>query len=260
VTSITCQRRYRNTDRQPATEVTTVQNAEENRDTNSRHTATADRSRTVAWHIAHQPFGVVAGARQYKHAQITVFEGYAGASASGFAAEVQAEQAIARLDYVEDLYTDWASGGPSGGGAARLVNADFARIQAELGDLPGTVADQPRLRAMLDHLATTLHPGILGDCFYRPETALCAKTANPPANPPGKPLPMLNTCLTCPNARRSQAHLPRLTQARDHARQALDRAAAQPMPPLQHAALTTHLDQLDQLVGQVSHDHQKGPV
>ena len=33
--------------------------------------------RTLAWHIAHQPFGVVAGARQYKHAQVAVFEGYA---------------------------------------------------------------------------------------------------------------------------------------------------------------------------------------
>ena len=56
--------------------------------------------RTLAWHIAHQPFGVVAGARQYKHAQVAVFEGYAGTSASGFAAEVEAEQATARLDYV----------------------------------------------------------------------------------------------------------------------------------------------------------------
>ena len=52
--------------------------------------------RSLAWHIAHQPFGIVAGARQYKHAQVTIFEGYAGTSASGFAAEVEAEQAVAR--------------------------------------------------------------------------------------------------------------------------------------------------------------------
>ncbi|BCL18212.1 hypothetical protein ACPCBX_06040 [Streptomyces tuirus] len=54
--------------------------------------------RTLAWHIAHQPFGVVAGARQYQHAELALFEGYAGTSASGFAAEVAAERAIAQLD------------------------------------------------------------------------------------------------------------------------------------------------------------------
>ncbi|MGW4958832.1 hypothetical protein ACWEPL_16525 [Nonomuraea sp. NPDC004186] len=55
--------------------------------------------RTLAWHIAHQPFGVVAGARQYHHAKLAMFEGYAGTSASGSAAE----EAVAMLDYVEDL-------------------------------------------------------------------------------------------------------------------------------------------------------------
>ncbi|NRQ33909.1 hypothetical protein HII36_18915 [Nonomuraea sp. NN258] len=39
--------------------------------------------RTLAWHIAHQPFGIVAGARQFHHAKTIMFEGYAGTSASG---------------------------------------------------------------------------------------------------------------------------------------------------------------------------------
>lgn len=203
--------------------------------------------RTLAWHIAHQPFGVVAGARQYKHAQVAVFEGYAGTSASGFAAEVEAEQVLARLDYVEELYRDWVRGGSSGGGAAGSINAEFARIQAELPDLPGTVADRARVRTMLDHLATTLHPGVIGDCFYRSETALCAKRAAPT----GRPLPMLDTCLSCPNSRRSSVHLPRLTQAREQAREILTGATTRPTPPLQRAALTGHLDALDQLIGQV---------
>ncbi|MFI9248224.1 hypothetical protein ACIGXF_37995 [Streptomyces sp. NPDC053086] len=59
------------------------------------HTASADTSRTLAWHIAHQPFGLVAGARQYQHAELALFEGYAGTSPSGIAAEVAAERAIA---------------------------------------------------------------------------------------------------------------------------------------------------------------------
>lgn len=218
------------------------------RDDTSRWVFTARQfRRTLAWHIAHQPFGVIAGARQYKHAQVAVFEGYAGTSASGFAAEVEAEQALARLDYVEELYRDWIRGSPSGGGAAGSIDAEFARIRAELPDLPGTVADRARLRTMLDHLATTLHPGVLGDCFYRPETALCAKRSAPT----GRPLPMLDTCLSCPNARRSVVHLPRLTQARQQAHEILKESAARPTPPLQHAALTGHLDTLDRLIRQV---------
>ena len=210
---------------------------------------TAQFRRTLAWHIAHQPFGVVAGARQYKHAQVAIFEGYAGTSASGFAAEVGAEQAVARLDYAEDLYRDWLASGPSGGGANRKINAEFARIHAELADLPGTIADPRRLRTMLSHLGVTLHPGVLGDCFYQPGAALCAKQAKPPA---GKtPLPMLNTCLNCPNARRSTVHLPRLEQARDQARQIIS-DCPRPLPPLQQAALTSHLGQLDQLITQIT--------
>jgi hypothetical protein len=205
--------------------------------------------RTLAWHIAHQPFGIVAGARQYKHAQVAIFEGYAGTSASGFAAEVEAEQAVARLDYAEHLYRDWLAGGPSGGGADRKISAEFARIHAELADLPGTVPDPRRLRTMLSHLAVTLHPGVLGDCFYQPGTALCAKRAAPPAGK--KPLPMLNTCLTCPNARRSSVHLPRLEQARDQAQQIIGDFRGT-LPPLQQAALTSHLSQLDQLISQIT--------
>jgi hypothetical protein len=205
--------------------------------------------RTLAWHIAHQPFGIVAGARQYKHAQVAIFEGYAGTSASGFAAEVEAEQAVARLDYAEHLYRDWLADGPSGGGADHKINAEFARIHAELADLPGAIADSRRLRTMLSHLAVTLHPGVLGDCFYQPATALCAKRAAPPAG--RKPLPMLNTCLTCPNARRSSVHLPRLEQARDQARQILGECRG-PLPPLQQAALASHLGQLGELISQIT--------
>ena len=204
--------------------------------------------RSLAWHIAHQPFGVVAGARQYQHAKVAVFEGYAGTSQSGFAAEVEAEQNIARLDYLEDLYRNWNTGGPAGGGAARRIDAEFSRIRADLADLPGTIASPARLRTMLQHLSITLHPGVLGDCFFQPATAACLKRAAPAGT--GRPLPMLNSCLSCPNARRTPAHQPRLQQARDQARQALEETVGLPLPPLQRAALNDHLGQLDQLICQ----------
>ncbi|MFD8354573.1 hypothetical protein ACFV1X_37315 [Streptomyces coelicoflavus] len=201
--------------------------------------------RTLAWHIAHQPFGVVAGARQYQHAELALFEGYAGTSASGFAAEVATERAIAQLDYVEDLYRDWNDGHRTSGGAAGRVNAEFDRIRRELGDLPGIIASPTRLRTMLQHLTKTLHPGVLNDCFYQPSTALCAKRAQHT----GRPLPLLTMCLTCPNGRRSSVHLPRLTTARAQAQRPLDAPAG--LSRLQTAALTTHIAELDHAIAEL---------
>jgi hypothetical protein len=206
--------------------------------------------RTLAWHIAHQPFGVVAGTKQYQHTKTTIFEGYAGSSASGFAAEVEAEEAIATLDYLEDLYRDFNDGARAGGGASARINDEFARIRRELGDLPGVVSDEPRLRTMLKHLTTTLHPGVLNDCFFNPETAICIKKA---AATTGRPLPQHNSCLRCPNARRSTVHLPRLTAARDQALafHAEHHARDLAMPPLQHQAITTYLAELDHAITEV---------
>jgi hypothetical protein len=205
--------------------------------------------RTLAWHIAHQPFGVIAGARQYHHAKLVMFEGYAGTSASGFAAEVAAEENIATLDYLEDLYRDWDAGARSDGGAAARIDAEFGLIRADLGDLPGIIADPSRLRAMLTHLTKTLHPGVLNDCFFNPATAACARHAGHTR----QPLPMLNTCLRCPNARRSSIHLPRLAAARDQAaelRAACE--AAGPVPAPQHAAITGYISDLTQLIDQIT--------
>lgn len=204
--------------------------------------------RTLAWHIAHQPFGVVAGARQYKHAAITMFEGYAGTSASGFADEVAAEEAVAKLDYVEDLYHDWNEGGHSAGGAAQRIEAEFDRVRSELGDLPGVVASSSRLRTLLHHLTKTLHPGVLNDCFYQAETAVCRKRAKPL----GRPVPMLDMCMRCPNSRRSAVHVPRLERAHDMAESELGESTG--LPRLQQLAITEHLATLTRLIAEIDHE------
>ena len=54
--------------------------------------------RTLAWYIARRPGGSIAGAIAYRHHSVQMFEGYAGTSASGFRAEVEAEEALARGD------------------------------------------------------------------------------------------------------------------------------------------------------------------
>jgi hypothetical protein len=52
--------------------------------------------RTLAWFIARRPGGSIAGAIAYRHMSIQLFECYAGTSDSGFRAEVESEQALAR--------------------------------------------------------------------------------------------------------------------------------------------------------------------
>ncbi len=172
-----------------------------------------------------------------------------GTSSSGFAAEVAAEEAVATLDYLEDLYRDWNDGARSGGGAAGRIDAEFARIRRELGYLPGLVTDEPRLRTMLKHLTKTLHPGVLNDCFFHAATAVCVRRAKPL----GRPTPRHNMCLRCPNARRSLVHLPRLTTARDQAAafHAARRADGAGMPALQEQAIANYVAELDQAIAEI---------
>jgi hypothetical protein len=163
--------------------------------------------RTLAWYIANRPFGTVAGKIQYKHASIAMFEGYAGAIPSGFRREVEQERALGQLDDVVEHYEQAIRHGfaPSGPAAARL-RSEFARIRDELGDFPGHIVDAQRLRAMLSHLGPTLHVGLLADCFFDPDTALCLDRENATAD---RSAPALSHCRPdcCPNACVTRRHL-----------------------------------------------------
>ncbi|MGY3676526.1 hypothetical protein [Streptomyces sp. TE33382] len=162
---------------------------------------------------------------------------------------------MAKLDYVEDLYRDWNDGNGATGGAAQRVHAEFDRIRRELGDLPGIVASTSRLRTMLRHLVKTVHPGVLNDCFYQAPTAVCSKRAQSL----GRPLPLHNMCLSCPNSRRSSVHLPRLILARDQAMSAKDTArdGREQLPPLQLIALNEYGQQLDDLITEITGTDQE---
>ncbi|WP_139177039.1 hypothetical protein [Geodermatophilus siccatus] len=135
---------------------------------------TSQFRRTLAWFISEQPFGFVAGKRQFKHVRATTFQGYAGTSESGFRAEVEAEEAAARLADMEDHYDDMIAGViPSRGGHQRLF-ADLAAIREELGDFPGYApVDERRKRAMLANVAHNYYEGPLNACYYEEANALC---------------------------------------------------------------------------------------
>lgn len=131
--------------------------------------------RTVAWHIANRPFGVVAGMLQYGHTGEVAFEGYAGSSESGFRSEVEAERALARTADVIEMYDDYKAGIHPAGPMADELKAEFEHVRKTLGDFPGQVVDLKRREKMLDHLRTRLYPGLLADCFFDPKDALCLR-------------------------------------------------------------------------------------
>jgi integrase len=161
--------------------------------------------RTVAWHIANRPFGVIAGKIQYKHASVAMFDGYAGASASGFRQEVEAERHLGQLDDIVVHYETRLRGEPLGGPAAARIAAEFERVAQQMGPMPGMLADSKRVKAMLGHLARSLHVGILNDCFFERTSALCLATSKDPSDQP-----RLSACAPdrCPNSCIARSHLP----------------------------------------------------
>lgn len=133
--------------------------------------------RTVAWFIANRPYGYVAGAIQFKHASVQMFQGYAGTSKAGFAQEVAQEEELMRFEAVFDRYRAWEGGATLAGGGGGRVAKIFEQVQAAAGGLKGQVADEARVRALLRNHARTLHVGPLNLCFYAAETSACRALA-----------------------------------------------------------------------------------
>jgi integrase len=164
--------------------------------------------RTLAWHIANQPFGVVAGKIQYQHVSVATFEGYAGQSESGFRSEIEAERQLQQMEDIVDRYEDYCRGAKATGPGVAHVGRIFAEVQQELGDFPGKIVDRGRVRAMLLHLGRTLYPGLLNDCFFDPAVAHCLKAVK-------SETPLIAQCAPsrCPNSCISERHLPAWEQA-----------------------------------------------
>jgi len=197
--------------------------------------------RTIAWHIAHQPFGVVAGKIQYKHAQVAIFEGYAGTSASGFPAEIEDERRLARLESFLDRYEDFKAGAAT---PPRLAE-QFTRIRSELGDFPGRVADTARLRAMLANAARTYYPGVLNDCYFDPANALCLRHLREAGKPADQPV--LNHCqpALCRNSCVTAKHAPAIRSVISGNRELL---SIQKLPAPQRTALQQHIGVMESML------------
>jgi hypothetical protein len=70
---------------------------------------------------------------QYKHASVAAFEGYSGASRSGFRAEVEAERRLGQLDDILTYFDERQDGvrlfGPAASRVERTLDAAADELQ-----------------------------------------------------------------------------------------------------------------------------------
>ncbi|MFI7356185.1 hypothetical protein ACIBTP_19830 [Streptomyces avidinii] len=170
--------------------------------------------RTLAWFIARHPGGVIAGALQYRHRSIRMFEGYAGTSDSGFRAEVESEQAIARGEvYMEmiEAHQHLNLAGPSAEEATRRLTdfGDRAQFQGQVA------LDKHRLTRIMKRNDPAIYPGEYITCVNDPAKALCEKARRGnseglPAHGGCLPLACRNVTLTPENVGAWQREIARI--------------------------------------------------
>ena len=208
--------------------------------------------RTIAWHIANRPFGTVAGMIQYKHANIALFEGYAGSSSSGFMAEVETERQLGQVEDILTYFDEREAGALIGGPGAANIGTALDAAHEQLAPLPGMIADRDRLRNLLANLSHTLHVGPLADCFFNPNTARCLKQANKPNN--DRPLLPLCEPTRCPNACITHHHQNAWQGARDDAQALLKEKR---LSKFQRIALNNDIERIDKTLNSIKPPSQK---
>ncbi|WP_189160688.1 hypothetical protein [Lentzea pudingi] len=200
--------------------------------------------RTLAWFIARRPDGSIAGAIQYRHLSVQMFEGYAGTSDSGFRAEVEAEQALARGEHLlamTDAHEHAGLAGPAAEEAARRLG-DFAATARFSGTV---LTDARRLERLMRRHDPAIYPGTFATCVFNPDKALCqqhrdTRGTTHPIVGNCQPLECANVALTADNLDALQLELDQITA---------ELSARPGLPPLlvhrlrdRHEQITQYLD------------------
>ncbi|WP_327349873.1 integrase [Streptomyces sp. NBC_01321] len=163
--------------------------------------------RSLAWHIARRPGGLVALAVQYGHLRTSVSVGYASRSRDGIHELLDVETARATIDTVADLHDDLEDGiGISGPAARRAITAAATAAQYE-----GTVINARQARQILANpqLAVYDNPNTLLMCVYKRDKALCHRGI--------KDTPSLDRCVTtCGNIARTDQHITKILDRADY--------------------------------------------
>jgi integrase len=180
------------------------------------HLTTRQFRRTLAWFIARRPGGVIAGAIAYRHHSITMFEGYAGTSASGFRAEVEAEEALARGEHLFNMI-DQHQHRTATGPAAPDMEHRLDDLATAASNFEGSVvADPRRLRRLMAIADPQVFPSRYVTCVYDPDKALCHRKLSDTTQPSlgqCQPLDCRNVALTDDNRRQWEQEITDLDDA-----------------------------------------------
>ncbi|WP_406402443.1 integrase [Streptomyces sp. NBC_00879] len=178
--------------------------------------------RTLAWHIARRPGGLIALAIQYGHMRTAVSAGYASRSRDGIHDLLDIESARATADTLATLAADRAAGGGISGPAAR--RAILAASQAPAFEGVAFTASQARKLLTNSTLAVHDNANAFLACVYNPDKALCRLRA-------GQETPSLDRCVsTCANIVRTDRHAAQLTlKADEFVKQAASELVPEPL-------------------------------
>lgn len=123
--------------------------------------------RTLARYIARQPFGIIAGMRQYKHIEVAVFEGYAGQEPE-WNKLLADERVLASIDILEEVAMDLSNGELAGEVGQKLKEQFALEFKGRAEDFPPS--------QIAKWLANTTKPMFVGKfnfCFFDPMKAVC---------------------------------------------------------------------------------------
>jgi hypothetical protein len=183
--------------------------------------------RTLAWHIVRRPRGVIAGAIQYGHVQVSVTLGYSGSYASGFPDEYAFETWLLRLDQLAEADRHLRAGEHVSGPAA---SAYTHRIAEGVHRFTGRVLTTTRqARDLLTNPALQVHPGLGMTCVFDPGKAQCRLRAG---TTDVRATPDLTDCQPgCQNIARTDRDIDRLR----HKAAELEVLASDPLAPAPRA-------------------------
>ena len=164
--------------------------------------------RTLAWHIARRPGGLVALAIQYGHMRTALgqwaTEGYASRSREGIHDLIDLETARATADTIAALHESLQDGGGISGPAARRA----IRAAATAPRFAGTPITLASARKLLKNEDAMIYdnPHALVLCHYKRDKALCHRDG-------ARDTPSLDRCVTgCGNIARTDAQAAQLRE------------------------------------------------
>ncbi|MGP3636158.1 integrase [Streptomyces sp. 24-1644] len=189
--------------------------------------AVARFRRSLAWHIARRPGGLVALAIQYGHMRTVldarISSGYGSRSRNGIHSVLDVETALAAADTAA-LLRDRVAGGEkiSGPAARRALTAAATTPRFEGRIVPGTFAKKAAQFLARDGLVLYDNPDAFLICAFKHDNALCAPD-------PGATAPRQYACQPgCGNTVRTDAHARQLQERADD----IDKLAAHAPGPV----------------------------